>query len=711
MKLTPFLEIAPFSMTPFLGVLLLTIRITGAGWVWSSAARDPKRGSGDRCGWVAGTGLIINLLLALIASAFQQWSPGMDWILWGVLVCAGAMRIRLRPIRWASGIAPALAVGGLATAAVLLPLRSEWLAGGWDPGLYQNYAVSIAQRGGTQPRTDTVYAELTPAERETFRVTEGAYNQVFPGVPIDLRDGSLPIYFFPLNSICGAWLHRLGGLALLTRASMVLALLGLLPAYALLGSLGLRRGARLAGLLFWGLSPLWVYHQAIAISEMLQLFLFSAGLLFYLESMEQRRPWPLLAGLALFAGTVNRFDYPVFAGLLLALAAGAESAAQNPGWRRRILFCFGALALGILWDWIFAWVTISRLQEKDQVLWVVLLPFAFSAGVAWLLAWRRSPPPFVAPLCRAARFAGLCAAGALVAGIALLAIPPAREMVLAVAAKVPVAGGMLLRFSRLIPFHGTGWFLSVAVGAFCLARDRSAASLRMRMMVAVLGGLLLMLLLHGGIAPIYPWALRRYFVFLIPFMALAQGDLEARVFGGFRAGRRIWAAVGLLLLGLALFDGVRYSQAAFQVGDYVGISELLQTVDGQIQDRDLLVADDPRWGTPLLLARGRDVLDGKRIWGSTDPAFREDYLRMLRRLQREEGRRVLWLTSTEAGLGLYPLDIGPVVPMFENLPFVYRTVVHSARADHFQARDNRRAFGLYEWTAESAADPLWPPPE
>lgn len=688
-----------------LGVLLLTIRITGAGWVWSTAARDPERGFGDRCGWLAGTGLILNLLLALIAAAFQRWSPGMDWILWGVLVCAGVVRIRRRPIRWASWIAPALVVGILAAAAVLLPLRSEWLAGGWDPGLYQNQAVSIAQHGGTQPRTGTVYAELTPAERQTVRVTEGTYNEVFPGVPIDLSDGSLPVYFFPLNSICGAWLHRLGGLALLTRASTVLALLGLLPAYALLGALGLRRGARLAGLFFWVLSPLWVYHQAIASSEMLQLFLFSVGLLFYLEAMEQRRPWPWLAGLALFAGTVNRFDYPVFAGLLLALAAGVESAAQHPGWRRRILLGFGALALGILWDWIFAQVTISRLQEKDQVLWVVLLPFAFSAGAATLLAWRRPSPPFVASLCRAAQ-SGLGAAGALVAGVALLAIPPARDAVLALAAKVPFAGGVFLRFARLIPFQGAMWFLSVAVGVFCLARDRSAASLRMRLAVAALGGLLLMLLVNGGIAPIYPWALRRYFVFLIPFMALAQGNLAARVFAEFRTGRWIRVAAGLLLLGLALGDGAWHSRAAFQVGDYVGLSGLLETVDEQIRERDLVVADDPRWGAPLLLACGRDVLDGKRIWESPDPGFREVYLRMLRRLQREEGRRVLWLTSTEAGLGVYPLDMGPVVPVFEDLPFVYRTVIHGARADHFEARDNRRVFGLYEWSVERAVDPV-----
>ena len=150
---------------------------------------------------------------------------------------------------------------------------------------------------------------------------------------------------------------------------------------------------------------------------------------------------------------------------------------------------------------------------------------------------------------------------------------------------------------------------------------------------------------------------------------------------------------------------------ACRVGDYRGLSELLLDLDAQLEPGDVVVADDPRWGTPLLLAHGRDVLDGKRLWESAEPGFQADYLRMLRRLQREEGRRVLWLTSTEAGLGVYPLDIGPVAPVFEDLPFSYRTVVHSARADHFEARDNPRVFGLYEWQAAHAAAPVPTPVE
>jgi len=688
-----------------LGILLLTIRIIGAGWAWSFAARDSSLGLWDRCGRMVGAGLVLNLLLVLIASAFQWWTLVMDWVLWAAVVGLGMVRIRRQGGRWNMWLVPALVVGALTVAAVLLPLRSEWLAGGWDPGLYQNNAISIDWRNGTQPKSDTVYAEMMPTERILASTSEGEYREVFPGVPIEIRDGSLPIYFFPLNSICGAWLHRLGGKALLMRSSVVLAFLGLFPAYALFGVLGLWRSARVGSLLFWVLSPLWWYHQAIPISEMLQLILFCTVLLFYLDSVEKRISWPWLAGLSLFAGTINRFDFPVFAGLLLALAAGAESVIRNPGWRRRILLCFGALALGLLWDWIFAGVTIFRLQEKDQVLWVVLLPFVSSALFAGILARRRLSPSWIKFICRFAQGVGLCAAGVGMIIIFLLIIPSVSELFLASVLKVPVVGGVILRISRLIPFHGVAWSLSVVLGAFFLAWNWSGSGIRLRLVVFALGGLLLMLLLHGGIASIYPWAFRRYFVFLIPFMALIQGYLAMSVFKGFRSGHRVWAAMGFLLLGGAVFDGIWHSLDASRVGDYAGLIGVIEKVDVHIQDRDLVVADDPRWGTPLLLMSGRNVLNGKLLWESREPGFSKVYFRMLRRLQREEGYRVLWLTSTDKGRSIYPVDIGPVRSLFEGIPFVNRTVVHSARGNHFAMHENPRTFSLYEWTDTGGVKP------
>ena len=66
----------------------------------------------------------------------------------------------------------------LVTAVILSrPPRSEWFAGGWDPGLYQNAAVVVERANGFTPQTESIYERLTVEERSLFGY------QVFPAVP------------------------------------------------------------------------------------------------------------------------------------------------------------------------------------------------------------------------------------------------------------------------------------------------------------------------------------------------------------------------------------------------------------------------------------------------------------------------------------------------------------------------------------------------
>jgi len=701
-------------MDAWTGGLLLVLRLVLPGWAWTWQ-RD---GGGDERGWPGGlnqagrivaAGLVLNLLPVLVLGAMGLWTPRADWGMWGLVVVGGLIRlVRTGGNAQAmiSRLAGALAAAGLLAALALAnPPRSEWLAGGWDPGIYVNQAVSIERHNGTRPVKDTVFADMSRAERELVSASEGRYREVFPGVPIRLEDGSLPVYFFPLTPVCGAWLHRLGGMGLLHRMPLLLALLGLLPAWALLAAFGLSRAARAVAMACWMLSPLWVYHQAIPSSEMLQLFLLCAGILFYLDAADRGSPRPVLAGLALFAGTVNRFDYPVFAGWFLVVAIAAGAMVRQPAWRRRAGFCLGALALGLCWDLIFAWVTLARLQEKDQALWVVLIPFG--AGVLLigaLSAWSR---PFHAPrpLARTVRTAGVLAGlGLGLAGLLAAGPLPVTSMIVA-ADQVPVAGGRMIGVLRLFPFHGSAWLLAAGAGMALMALNRRRETLRLRLALLALGGGMAALLLHGGIAAIYPWALRRVMVLWVPFMALAQAGLA--VWALEKASLRQWGrmAAGLLLLAGALAQGAAISREAWAVEDYRGMTRLVDTLAEHIEPGDIVVADDPRWGTPLLLAVGRDVLNGKPLWETPDEGQREAYFAMLRRLQSVHPGRILWLTSTADGMGRYPFEHGTAVPLFEGVRFAYPTVIHSPRGSHFAVRDNERMLTLHAWTPGETAEP------
>ena len=70
---------------------------------------------------------------------------------------------------------------------------------------------------------------------------------------------------------------------------------------------------------------------------------------------------------------------------------------------------------------------------------------------------------------------------------------------------------------------------------------------------------------------------------------------------------------------------------------------------------------------------------------------------MLRRLQLEQGRRIVWLTSTEDALKIYPPAIGATTPLTEPLDVTYRTVIHSSNAGRFAMKERNNRFQLHLW--------------
>lgn len=696
-------------MEPLTGSLLLSLRLLVPGWLWGAAPRADSMPAGNdgfwtRLGRAVVAGLLLNLLPALFLAGFRIWTPAADWTVWGLIVAAGAVRAfrrggAFRPA--AVSFLAALALVILATSLpVLRPPRSEWLAGGWDPGLYQNNAVVIARQNGLQDRADSIYAQMTPEERALFSAAEkGGYREAFPSVPVRLEDGALPLYFFHLTPVCGAWFLRLGGADLLFRLPAVLALWGLFPVLALGGALGFggwRRGAVLAA---WLLTPPWWYQQAIPTAEMLYLFLLLGGALFYFGSAARGTRFPLGACAALFAAAANHLNVVILGGGLLLAAAAAEGAVRAPRRLARLGACFAALGLGILWDWEFARVIVLRLEAQDRALSVILAGYAAAAGVSLLLAWRPLP---VAVRTRGLVFVRVLAvaAGCGAAAVALAAgLDGSRDFLIDWSRRVPRAGLVLWRLVRIIPFYGVCGCVWAGLGLAWLALDRDSAWTHLKLLVFALATVCALLLVESGIALIFPWALRRYFPFLVPLLALVQAFVLVRALEGLRGGgfRRLAGVALLALLVAASAAQARLAARAARVGDYPGFGRFLADLEQAIASGDIVVADDPRWGTPLALAAGRDVINGRLLWQSRDPAFTQQYLEALRRLRAATGRRILWLTSTAAARGIYPVDPGgPAAPLAE-IAYVYHTVIHSTRADAYAVNPQARTLRIFAW--------------
>ena len=381
-------------LSAILALILLVLRVMLPGMLATSTRRDLL----VRTGRALFIGVVLNLLLAVAALSAGRWSRGIDWGVWGLFVAGGllvhARRGTLSAILRA-GVRPALLVLAAAALVLLLPARSEWRMGGWDPGFYQNNAVRIAADGRLDGPHLPLYVEAARPDSPLASLARtqygGTYHALADSLPL-APDGSIPLYFFHLTPIAGAGLHRLGGDAFLDRLNGFLAFGALFAFAALLSSLGLRGYRRALPLFFMAISPLWWYQRNIPTSEMLYLFLLLGGAADWLDSRDARRP-PWGAWAACFLLVLNHLNAAVLVGALVALATLLEATSSDaPLPRRSRLLRSGvalaALALGGLWDAVFAHATIAKLAAEGPVVATLLRYFLYVAAAALLSALR-----------------------------------------------------------------------------------------------------------------------------------------------------------------------------------------------------------------------------------------------------------------------------------------------------------------------------------
>lgn len=690
-----------------IGFLLLAVRIGLSGWAWAGSIFLPPDSSPAektvlKAARLLLAGLMANLLPMLLLSAFGAWTPLMDWLIWAVLIVVGfGWRLigRSGEKVFSETAWPAVLLLLVTMIPVLLPLRSEWLAGGWDPGIYQNNSVVIARHNGIQPGRHSVYAGMSTEERRLFTRTGGAgdYHEAFPSVPVEIEDGSLSLYFFHLTPMCGALFYRLGGMDLLLRLPMVLGFWGLLPFLALLLQAGLRRWRLAAGLAAALLSSLWWYQQAIPTSEMMYYLLIGSALWLYVEAFENNQKWPLLLMITLFAATANHLNFAALSVIMLVAASLAEAIKGRADRWSRLGWSFAAVGLGILWNLESAAITIRRLEGKDDALTVVLMIYAFGVLAGLSVA---ALPRYVR---RLGCISGLWSTAGAAAALAIITIAFASmstwlEALLVRGFSVfPDAKSILTTLMTLSAFSGGPWCALAGAGLLSAALDRSGKRPVIRVLATALGLGLLALVANPGISPLYPWAIRRFFPVFVLLMALGQVLAIDRLVVNFSSRPLIIRCGAALLLLVAVYGGASKVREAFSVGDYLGMRSGLDKIDAVFRETDIVVADDPRWGTPLMLAYGRDVINGELLWKSEDPDYQVRFVEALRRLSANNSRRVVWLTSSERGVSIYPVAIGEAKMLGEPHHLSYRNVVHSSRARSYATEEKRKVLALYAW--------------
>lgn len=690
------------------GLFLLRILVMGFFWSVPDEADYQDRGVDvvlRRSARLLLYGVVMNLLPALVLGVCTLWTPLLDWSSFVLLMGIGCWRYqkagKFTRHRLIFDTLAASLITGSFVVALVLPGRSEWLAGGWDPGVYQNNAVAIANRGGIGDLRDSLYGLLSTEDRVIFSRGDGDYREILPGVPVNVDDGHLPLYFFHLTSVFGALLFRCGGLALLVRQPMILGWLLVVPFMALFRLLTGSVVSSVAALLVMLTSPLWWYHQAIPTSEMLQIMLFLGVVFVYLEAQRQpyRQPW--FCGVLLFLGCLNRIDFSVFAGFYMVLGFFADTARQPAGVSIGIKGVGPLLAClwgGVLFNVLFATETMKLLQQKDQVLTIVtsgLAIFSFVLLAGGLLVKKDRWPQVLIIFVQVTGF--LAVLGYLF--LTLISFSDAAlQLWLRVVEPIDILSGPSSRYFRTLAFTGRLPMAIAWTGGLLLF---GTSKLPNKQMLVLGWGLLVsvsILFAAGQIADIYPWGLRRYYPFLLPVMMLftavplwiSTTMLETR----WRIPFRVASAV---MLTLALLSGSRRCIAAAGVSDYNGMGAFFEDeLMDLFSSSDVVVVDSPTWGTPLLLSAGVDVINGKLLWDASDDGKRHRFITALRWIEQTQGRRVRWLTSTRYGISLYKFK-SPPPELLTSPPFFYHydTVIHSPRADQFATKDHRAEFRVY----------------
>lgn len=671
-------------------------------------------------GWLARTGRVVfagtvaNLLAIVALVSCRCWNPANDWGAWlAIAACAWTWRARRGqlPAALHGWWQPALAVLALATLAVLMPARSEWRIGGWDPGHYQNNAVRISLDGRLDGPDSAMYKSLSPDERKTLAYIhyDGSYRAVANNLPV-AEDNSLPLFFFHLTSIAGAALHRLGGDRFLDRSAAFFGLGLLAPLMPLLGALGLRGWRRAVAAAFFFLSPLVWYHQAVPSAEMLYFFLLLGGMADWLESADAdppRLPW--MAWMTAFLLAINHLNTVVFVSAMAVYAAVLDAGKSRPRRTLRVAGLFAGLGLGFLWNALFAATTLLKLQDDERAGTVILVLFVLCTAAGLVLSHARFPE-WSRTLARlAVRL--LAVAGALVlAAVSLASLSgAARDWFYVLYAKLPLAGPALWWLMRQAPFYGVPALVLAAAGVVFLAFWRDPRTTRLALCVLVFGGLFGLILVRPGIAKLFPWGLRRFLVYSVPFVALAQTVPVLWAVDRIRRFRVASVVVLAATVAVAAAEA-RLAVDAARVGDYPGIVGVLRQIEAALQPGDIVVTDSTNWMAPLMVAGGHNVVNGTPLWNPPDrrePSDhsagiqppRDKYLALLLDLPSRTGGRLLWLTSTSKGLDLYPelpaTDPEPLV----SIDYQATIVVHGERNKYYSTATRTTPVRLYATSA------------
>ncbi len=645
--------------------IMLAFMVVVPGWAW-------HRGPGllwQRGLAAAGVGFVLNLAASwLLAEAGLFRLPALGLVL-ALFTLAGLWVNRRNGLLPGGLVVALLAVAGLALVVLGLAGRSEWLAGGWDPGIYVNEGLLLERTGSWRPALEPQLARLGSKVLNWLCTAFATHREWFPGIPIDTASAALQPSFARLTSVTAGWLALTGGVEAAVRLPLFMGCAAVLAwGWAFTRWWGPRSAWGLAVLL---LHPVFVYHLQAPSSEMTELFLAGVLAAGWLDRPWKGRHLVWMASVLLLA-SVNRLSFPLFGAILLLARASGDAARED---RNSVLrehaAMAAALCVGMVYHHLAVPIAVAKLAHVlPRIEALVVCTCAGLLAVDVALCTPRG-------LARTAWLRAAVGRWVWPTGVGLFAVWIACGS----SGEWRVNSGALVAYTGWIPIA-----LAV-VGGLMLARDRATSAPALFAWGLALCALIVLNEKHA--AELYPWASKRWLPFLLPLVALGAASLAVRLTGPVLRGLFIVAMAGSLVASWPLL------RTAWASAEYVGVSARIEEAAGHMPDDALVVADHFLWATPLALVHGRPVVNGLRLW--KDPSAPGAAM-VWEQLAAEaaRGTPVLLFTTTEKGAALFGSAADGARIIWEEA-LCYDEQVHSPRNRGFPLRAKEKTWRLYRW--------------
>jgi hypothetical protein len=702
-------------------ILSFQFVITGIAWSWIL-----PRLSGDISKyfiWIIKLaqnlifGLAISLFLVLTLAETGMYQPPIVWTLYSFVALAGIalgcwrskdlFKLHLRYS------IPGLFFFILGVIVIMnAPKGGEWIAGGWDPGVYQNQGVNVAKTGTFYPPASACYNELTTEEFEAFTRGGAEYRECFTGIPINPETRKFDHYFFRLTPAFVAHIARAGGLRAATRVNYVAGLLVLIMFAAMLIANKCRKSHIYFSIILLLTQPIWLYHLHIPTTEILHLFLLCC--IGFILPIRCRNIAPVLLISALFFLCIlNRLSFLPFAAIFIFILACLDIGRKD---RRRVYWervsQLTALLAGAVFNITICSITLVRLSNVFPKLVMVAFGFVLLAIALDIFGPKTRDLKSIKRLAPSIHFFTIAAA----TGVLLLVVLYSHSSFVAhcwrfLARFLPGIDNTVSRSSailyHLFAYAGVAVVLAAVIGCISLFAKEDEKMNTLKGFVLFHLVVLTALVLNSHITFIYPWATRRYLPYLIPILTIAAGYLFSYLCGiklKYRLGNRIF--VGILFMTVIASNAQRIRDSLTST-EYDGLSDTLAQIARQIDDEDVVVVDHSWWGTPLTFIYGKQVLNGQYFFERNKEDGVDTMKIAMAALERmhREGISVHFLTSTEtAALDVYPIKIEKNTTLEGRWDASFRKVIHSRGATSYETQTKTPIFRLFAWTKEAAGN-------